>query len=61
MQQTESITDVTPTAQVVPISQVDNDPIDYASSMTSAYQQDELDDGRKLSNYVSFRFFSSKF
>jgi len=26
-------------------SQLDNDPIDYASSMTSAYQQDELDDG----------------
>jgi len=43
MPQTESINDITP-SQVIPSSQLDNDPIDYASSMTSAYQQDELDD-----------------
>jgi hypothetical protein len=35
-----------PPAHIVPISQLDNDPIDYASSMTSAYQHDELDDGK---------------
>ncbi len=35
-----------PPAQIVPTSQLDNDPIDYASSMTSAYQHDELDDGK---------------
>jgi len=45
MVQTESIHDITP-SQVVPTSQLDNDAIEYASSMTSAYQQDELDDGK---------------
>ncbi|CAF3515844.1 unnamed protein product [Rotaria socialis] len=30
--------------QVIPVSQYDADPIDYASSMTSTYQQDEIDD-----------------
>jgi len=45
MPQMESTTDVT-SSQVGPIPQVDNEPIEYASSMTSAYQQDELDDGR---------------
>ena len=47
MTQAETITDVPPVSnQVVPISQIENDPIEYASSMTSAYQQDELDDGK---------------
>jgi hypothetical protein len=52
MPQTESINDITP-SQVIPSSQLDNDPIDYASSMTSAYQQDELDDGKIfISRYI---------
>jgi len=45
MAQSAPVTDIKP-SQVVPTSQLDNDPIDYASSMTSAYQQDELDDGK---------------
>ena len=47
MSQTEPI-DETVTHQVVPPSQLDIDPIDYASSMTSTYQHDELDDGKIL-------------
>lgn len=48
MPQAEPIKDVElppPPPQIVPIPQVD-DPIDYASSMTSAYQHDEFDDGK---------------
>jgi hypothetical protein len=45
MAQSEPVAEISP-AQVVPTGQLDNDPIDYASSMTSAYQYDELDDGR---------------
>lgn len=44
MPQSEVVTEIT-SSQVVPSSQVDNDPIEYASSMTSAYQHDELDEG----------------
>ena len=47
MSQSESTTDVTP-SQVLPASQLDNDPIEYASSMTSAYQHDEFDDGERF-------------
>ena len=47
MPQSEVVTDVTP-SQVVPSSQVDNDAIEYASSMTSAYQHDELDEGNEF-------------
>jgi hypothetical protein len=47
MAQSEPVADI-PTVQVVPTTQLDNDPIEYASSMTSAYQHDELDDGRKF-------------
>jgi hypothetical protein len=47
MTQAETNTDIpTVSTQVIPISQIENDPIEYASSMTSAYQQDELDDGK---------------
>ena len=47
MTQAETSTEVSAVNnQVVPISQIENDPIEYASSMTSAYQQDELDDGK---------------
>ncbi len=46
MLQTQSVKDVEPPPQIVPPSQFDMDPIDYASSMTSAYQHDELDDGK---------------
>lgn len=47
MSQSESMTDVSP-VQVVPVAQVDNDGIEYASSMTSVYQHDELDEGNSL-------------
>ena len=47
MSQSESVTEIA-APQVVPTAQVDNDAIDYASSMTSAYQHDELDEGNSL-------------
>jgi hypothetical protein len=46
MLQTQSVKNVEPPPQIVPPSQFDMDPIDYASSMTSAYQHDEFDDGK---------------
>jgi hypothetical protein len=45
MSQAEPIHEV---PHVVPTSQLDNDPIEYASSMTSTYQRDDLDDGKKF-------------
>lgn len=48
-------------AQVVPTSQLDMDPIEYASSMTSTYQQDELDDGKVFySSFCSLMILNSR-
>lgn len=47
MPQNESTETVNPPQVVVSTSQLDNDPIEYASSMTSAYQHDEFDDGKQ--------------
>ena len=47
MPQTEQIEEMA-IQQVVPSSQLDVDPIDYASSMTSTYQHDEIDEGKNF-------------
>ena len=46
MSQTQSVDEVqSKTAQLVPTTLADIDPIEYESSMTSAFHHDEFDDG----------------
>ena len=59
MSQTQSVDDVesttttAPPPQLVPMTQADIDPIEYASSMTSIFHHDEFEDGNVFFSKLS--------